>query len=91
MNSAPYDENTGNSGRAKALSYRTKKRIVFHHSERKFLLYGIDLLLLNAVLILTLYLQGACTGCPSSTITLKQGIESHLKEAVPELKEVIQL
>ncbi|MCP5051810.1 MAG: NifU family protein [bacterium] len=41
--------------------------------------------------ILTLYLQGACTGCPSATITLKAGIENHLKQLIPDLKEVIQL
>jgi len=41
--------------------------------------------------ILYLYMQGACAGCPSSTITLKQGIEARLKERVPELKEVIAL
>jgi Fe-S cluster biogenesis protein NfuA len=41
--------------------------------------------------VLTLHLQGACTGCPSSTITLKAGIENHLKQLIPELKEVIQL
>lgn len=33
-------------------------------------------------------LQGACSGCPSSTITLKAGIENLLKRMVPEVKEV---
>ena len=33
-------------------------------------------------------LTGACAGCPMSTITLKQGIERKLKEAIPELKSV---
>lgn len=38
----------------------------------------------------TVYLkmQGACSGCPSSTATLKQGIESLLKHYVPEVSEV---
>jgi len=38
----------------------------------------------------TVYLrmQGACAGCPSSTATLKQGIESLLKHYVPEVTEV---
>ena len=38
----------------------------------------------------TVYLkmQGACSGCPSSTATLKQGIESLLKYYVPEVTEV---
>jgi Fe-S cluster biogenesis protein NfuA len=35
------------------------------------------------------YLQGSCSGCPSSTITLKEGIERLLKTMVPEVKEVI--
>ncbi|MCF8707764.1 NifU family protein [Rhizorhapis sp. SPR117] len=35
-----------------------------------------------------LHMQGACAGCPSSTATLKQGIESLLKHYVPEVTEV---
>jgi len=34
-------------------------------------------------------LKGACSGCPSAQMTLKQGIEQMLKEQVPEVKEVI--
>lgn len=33
-------------------------------------------------------LQGACSGCPSSTLTLKAGIENLLKRMIPEVKEV---
>jgi Fe-S cluster biogenesis protein NfuA len=33
-------------------------------------------------------LQGSCSGCPSSTITLKAGIENLLKRMVPEVQEV---
>ncbi len=33
-------------------------------------------------------LQGACAGCPMSTITLKQGIERIMKQEIPEVKEV---
>lgn len=33
-------------------------------------------------------LQGSCSGCPSSTLTLKAGIENLLKRMVPEVKEV---
>ena len=35
-----------------------------------------------------LAMQGACSGCPSSTMTLKQGIESLLKHYVPEVEAV---
>ncbi len=38
--------------------------------------------------IVKLALRGACLGCPSSTITLKNGIESMLKHFVPEVIEV---
>ncbi|MGX6960499.1 MAG: NifU family protein [Rickettsia endosymbiont of Pentastiridius leporinus] len=38
--------------------------------------------------IVKLELRGACRGCPSSTITLKNGIESMLKHFVPEVIEV---
>jgi Fe-S cluster biogenesis protein NfuA len=35
------------------------------------------------------YLRGACAGCPSSTITLKMGIEARLKEQIPEVQAVV--
>ncbi len=38
--------------------------------------------------VVFLTMQGACSGCPSSTATLKQGIESLLKHYVPEVTEV---
>lgn len=41
--------------------------------------------------IVYIYMRGACSGCPSSTLTLKSGIEVRLKEAFPEIKEVISL
>ncbi len=39
--------------------------------------------------VVKLKLQGACAGCPMSTMTLRNGIERILKERVPEVKEVI--
>jgi NFU1 iron-sulfur cluster scaffold homolog, mitochondrial len=39
--------------------------------------------------LVKVYLQGSCSGCPSSTITLKDGIERLLKTMVPEVKEVV--
>lgn len=38
--------------------------------------------------IVSLHMRGACAGCPSSTATLKQGIENLLKHFVPEVQEV---
>ncbi len=39
--------------------------------------------------IVTVIMQGACSGCPSSTVTLKSGIEGMLKRMVPEVTEVV--
>ncbi len=39
--------------------------------------------------IVTVILQGSCSGCPSSTVTLKSGIEGMLRRMVPEVKEVV--
>ena len=37
----------------------------------------------------TVELQGSCSGCPSSTVTLKSGIETLLKRMVPDVEEVV--
>lgn len=34
-------------------------------------------------------LVGACSGCPSSTYTLRLGVERHLKSMIPEIEQVI--
>ena len=39
--------------------------------------------------VVTVVLQGSCSGCPSATITLKSGIEGMLKRMVPEVTEVV--
>ncbi len=39
--------------------------------------------------IVKVQLQGSCSGCPSSTVTLKAGIENLLKRMIPEVKEVV--
>ncbi len=39
--------------------------------------------------VLYVSLKGACYGCPSAMVTLKMGVEARLKEAIPELKEVV--
>ena len=39
--------------------------------------------------IVKLMLQGSCSGCPSSMITLKSGIEAMMKRMIPEVKEVV--
>ena len=39
--------------------------------------------------IVTVQLQGSCSGCPSSIMTLKQGVQNLLCHYIPEIKEVI--
>ena len=41
--------------------------------------------------VVELYMHGACSGCPSSTATLKMGIEARLREEIPEVREVVAL
>ncbi len=41
--------------------------------------------------VVKLHLQGSCSSCPSSVMTLKMGIESRLKQSFPDIKEVIQV
>lgn len=40
--------------------------------------------------VVTVQLKGSCSGCPSSTMTLKMGIEGLLKRMIPEVTEVVQ-
>ena len=39
--------------------------------------------------IVKVQMQGACSGCPSSSATLRQGIEARLKERIPEVQMVV--
>ena len=39
--------------------------------------------------IVTVQLQGSCSGCPSSIMTLKQGVQNLLCHYIPEIKEVV--
>ena len=41
--------------------------------------------------VVTVKLKGSCSGCPSSTITLKRGVENLLTHYIPEVKEVISI
>ncbi|XP_076911617.1 nifU-like protein 3, chloroplastic [Bidens hawaiensis] len=42
-------------------------------------------------LVVVLKLQGACGSCPSSTMTLKNGIETRLRDKIPEIMDVEQI
>ena len=41
--------------------------------------------------IVKVQLQGSCSGCPSSTMTLKQGVQNLLCHYIPEVKEVVAI
>ncbi|HUT91359.1 MAG TPA: NifU family protein [Thermoguttaceae bacterium] len=39
--------------------------------------------------VVSVQLQGACKGCPGAAMTLRMGVERHLKESVPQVQEVV--
>ena len=39
--------------------------------------------------VVKLRLQGACKGCPGAAMTLKMGIEQHMRTKIPDLQEVV--
>lgn len=41
--------------------------------------------------VVSVIMQGACSGCPSSTVTLQSGIEGMLKRMIPGIKEVVAI
>ena len=41
--------------------------------------------------VVKIRLHGACVGCPSSSVTLKLGIERNLKEHIPEITSVVAI
>ena len=41
--------------------------------------------------VVTLHLQGSCSSCPSSVMTLKMGVENRLRALIPEVREVVQV
>jgi Fe-S cluster biogenesis protein NfuA len=49
----------------------------------------VDLIDIREDNVVVVRLKGACGSCPMSTLTLKAGIERIMKDAIPEVKEVI--
>ena len=49
----------------------------------------IELVDVGANGVVQVRFRGACIGCPSSSMTLKQGIEQNLKDQIPEVTEVV--
>ncbi|MBF0540668.1 MAG: NifU family protein [Nitrospirae bacterium] len=50
---------------------------------------NVELVDVTADGIVKVKLVGACGACPMSTMTLKNGIEARLKQAIPEIKSVV--
>jgi len=48
----------------------------------------IQLVDVTAEGVATVRLLGACIGCPSATMTMKEGVERSVRQAVPEIREV---
>jgi Fe-S cluster biogenesis protein NfuA len=51
----------------------------------------VELIEVTAEGVVKVRLTGTCSGCPMSKMTLKMGIEKAIKEAVPQVKEVIAI
>lgn len=51
----------------------------------------VELVDVQADGIVKVRLTGACSGCPMSTMTLKNAIEETIKKEVPEVKSVVQV
>ncbi|RJQ50149.1 MAG: NifU family protein [Nitrospiraceae bacterium] len=51
----------------------------------------VELVDVSADGIVKVRLTGACSGCPMSTMTLKNAIEETIKKEIPEVKSVIQV
>ena len=51
----------------------------------------LELVDVSAEGIVSVRFHGACVGCPSSSMTLKQGIERNIRDKVPEVTQVISI
>ena len=79
-------ENTANSGikdQVQAVIERIRPLLQADGGDIE--LVGVD----ETTGVVSVRLQGACSGCPSAQMTLKMGVERHLKEKVPSVKEVV--
>ena len=71
---------------------QTRVQAVIEHIRPMLQADGGDIELVSVVEetgIVSVRLKGACRGCPGAQMTLKMGVERHLRERVPELKELV--
>ena len=74
------------SARITVSCYLSKLSSVWHAKQSWHFLQGFD----EDSGVVKLKMQGACSGCPSSAVTLKSGIENMLKHYIPEVKSVME-
>ena len=76
----------------KTETMRDKVAVVIEHIRPLLQADGGDIELIRVdegTGVVSVRLQGACSGCPSANMTLKMGVERHLKERVPGVSEVV--
>ena len=81
LNAAPQEEDDEVVSQIKELLY-TRVRPAVAQDGGDIVFHGFE------SGIVYLHMQGACAGCPSSTLTLKMGIENLLRHYIPEVLEV---
>ncbi len=77
---------------ASSETMQTRVQAVIEHIRPMLQADGGDIELVSVVEetgIVSVRLKGACRGCPGAQMTLKMGVERHLREKVPELKELV--
>lgn len=71
---------------------REKVEEVLNHIRPNLLADGGDVELVDVKDgVVSVRLKGACSGCPMSTMTLKNGIERLLKQEISEIKQVVSV
>lgn len=74
------------------MSIEERVKAVVDEIRPRLMMDGGDIELLGVSgKIVKVRLKGACSGCPASQITLKQGIERIIREKVPEIDEVVSV
>ena len=79
------DETTGSSVTQQVQDVIGQVRPLLQADGGDIELAGVD----ESTGVVSVRLQGACKGCPGAAMTLKMGVERHLREKVPQVKEVV--
>jgi len=95
---SPFDENDGQNNEGSSVLDGEKLDLTWENVDmvldemRPYLMQDGGNVAIQAIdgPVVRLELQGACGTCPSSTMTMKMGLERGLKERIPEIQEVVQ-